>query len=166
MRITIYTDDPGEGGVAVYNHRMSLGLLRLGHDVTLVQSKPTLLGVDDLLASGVKLSRFLLILAQTRAYDDKHAITTNTGLGAPSRKRAPGICSFYCAISHRIIHPWAAVLSWTTPLGKLGNLVRLRFRSHRCQSVENFTYRIHRLATVATQLTKRRCPISQSLLRC
>ncbi len=55
MRITIYTDDPGEGGVAVYNHRMSLGLLRLGHDVTLVQSKPTLLAVDDLLASGVKL---------------------------------------------------------------------------------------------------------------
>ncbi len=55
MNITIYTDDPGDGGVAVYNHRLALGLTRLGHEITLVQSKATHLSVDNLIAAGIRL---------------------------------------------------------------------------------------------------------------
>ncbi len=33
-----------------------------------------------------------------------------------------------------------------------------------CQAVENSSYRIHRLATVATQLAKWRCPINQGVV--
>jgi glycosyltransferase involved in cell wall biosynthesis/predicted O-methyltransferase YrrM len=39
-RITIYSDDPGEGGVAVYNSRLAAGLTGLGYDVSIAQSKP------------------------------------------------------------------------------------------------------------------------------
>ncbi|MGG6296088.1 TylF/MycF/NovP-related O-methyltransferase [Leptolyngbya sp. AN02str] len=37
--ILIYTDDPGVGGVAQYNHAIALGLLAVGYRVTLVQSR-------------------------------------------------------------------------------------------------------------------------------
>lgn len=39
-RITIYSDDPGEGGVAVYNSRLAAGLTGIGYDVSIAQSKP------------------------------------------------------------------------------------------------------------------------------
>jgi len=40
--ILLYTDDPGEGGVAQYNHIMSLALVKQGYRVTVVQSqRPT-----------------------------------------------------------------------------------------------------------------------------
>ena len=41
LRVLIYTDDPGEGGVAVYNTSLALGLTREGYDVTVAQSEPS-----------------------------------------------------------------------------------------------------------------------------
>ncbi len=38
-RIAFYTDDAGEGGVAVYNHAMVCGLARAGLDVSCIQTK-------------------------------------------------------------------------------------------------------------------------------
>ncbi len=38
-RITIYSDDPGEGGVAVYNSRLAAGLAGLGYHVSIAQSE-------------------------------------------------------------------------------------------------------------------------------
>jgi glycosyltransferase involved in cell wall biosynthesis/predicted O-methyltransferase YrrM len=44
-RILIYTDDPGEGGVAVYNTDLACGLAAEGYDVTIAQSEPPDRGV-------------------------------------------------------------------------------------------------------------------------
>jgi len=38
-RIVLYTDDPEEGGVAVYTHALACGLARLGYQVTCVQTE-------------------------------------------------------------------------------------------------------------------------------
>lgn len=39
QRILIYTDDPDEGGVAVYNHALALGLVREGYHLSVAQSR-------------------------------------------------------------------------------------------------------------------------------
>jgi glycosyltransferase involved in cell wall biosynthesis/predicted O-methyltransferase YrrM len=38
-RVVLYTDDPGEGGVAVYNHSVLCGLVRAGYEVACVQTE-------------------------------------------------------------------------------------------------------------------------------
>ncbi len=38
-RIAFYTDDPGEGGVAIYNHAMVCGLAKAGLNVSCIQTK-------------------------------------------------------------------------------------------------------------------------------
>ncbi len=75
MNITIYTDDPGDGGVAVYNHRLALGLRKLGHEITLVQSKATQLSVENLVTKGIRL---IEIPFNTRA--DQHRNLTDVKL--------------------------------------------------------------------------------------
>lgn len=39
-RVLIYSDDPGDGGVAVYNSRLAVGLTGLGYEVVIAQSEP------------------------------------------------------------------------------------------------------------------------------
>ena len=43
----IYSDDPGEGGVAVYNSRLAVGLVKLGYDTCIGQSHPRYPGLVD-----------------------------------------------------------------------------------------------------------------------
>ena len=46
-RVLIYTDDPGEGGVAVYNSRLATGLMGLGYDAMIAQSDPRHAGLIE-----------------------------------------------------------------------------------------------------------------------
>jgi glycosyltransferase involved in cell wall biosynthesis len=53
-RVVLYTDDPGEGGVAVYTHALACGLVRLGHPVTVVQSEAANPMIDEQRNLGVR----------------------------------------------------------------------------------------------------------------
>ncbi len=43
----IYTDDPGEGGVAVYNSRLAVGLSNIGYETCIAQSQPRYAGLVE-----------------------------------------------------------------------------------------------------------------------
>ena len=53
-RILIYTDDPDEGGVAVYNHALALGLRRHGYHVSCAQTKVDGPAVAERSAHGIE----------------------------------------------------------------------------------------------------------------
>ena len=52
--VVVYSDDPDEGGVAVYTHALSCGLARLGYDVTCVQSETSNPRIDEQRQLGVR----------------------------------------------------------------------------------------------------------------
>ena len=51
--VVIYTDDPDKGGVAQYNHRISLALAAAGFRITLVQTASTAAMVNTRAAAGI-----------------------------------------------------------------------------------------------------------------
>jgi hypothetical protein len=54
MRVVLYTDDPSEGGVAVYTHALACGLARSGCPVTVVQSQAANPMIDEQKKLGVR----------------------------------------------------------------------------------------------------------------
>jgi glycosyltransferase involved in cell wall biosynthesis len=52
--VVVYSDDPDEGGVAVYTHALSCGLARLGYEVTCVQSETSNPRIDEQRQLGVR----------------------------------------------------------------------------------------------------------------
>lgn len=89
IRVLIYTDDPGEGGVAVYVSRLAVGLSGLGHEVLVAQSEPRHPGVT---ASRPGIEH-VWIPFDTR-HDPERNLTDTTAAAAVLRAARPDVVVF------------------------------------------------------------------------
>jgi glycosyltransferase involved in cell wall biosynthesis/predicted O-methyltransferase YrrM len=89
QRITIYSDDPGEGGVAVYNSRLAAGLAGLGYDVSIAQSEPD----SQALVNSRPLIPHFWIPFHTR-HDPQRNLTDTEAAASVLRSARPDIVVF------------------------------------------------------------------------
>lgn len=124
--VVVYTEDPDEGGVAIYNHSMVCGLAKHGYPVTLVQTKVDNPLIEEQKKLGV---RHYWMDYHTRLEQAKNATGVAEAERALSTTKPDVVlftnCSPYSHIAAKNVAvrrniPYIVVEGYVTPLSQVG----------------------------------------------